>query len=134
MENKMPEFTIIRLGKDSVPNIKVLDSLHDSPAEPVSFTIACKQVPPGVEAGCYCFIYLGSDNSKGLPTQWTKGLRALGKIVGKKGGPNYADEKQIDLEVKIVLPESVNKKDLLAKAPDDYYWFSEVPVIGLSSY
>jgi len=130
----MPEFTIIRLGKDSVPEIKVLDSLHSFPEEPLKFTIACKQVPPEVKIGCYCFLYLGSDNSKGLPTEWTKGLRALGQIVGKEGGPNYADEKQIDLEVKIVLPESVNKKDFLAKAKDEYFWISEVPVIGLSSY
>lgn len=134
MEKKKREYAIIRLGKDSVSDIKVLDSIHDSPEEPVRFTIACKQVPPDVEDGSYCFLYLGSDNSKGLPTQWTKGLRAFGQIVGKKGGPNYADEKHIDLEVKIVLPESINKKDLLAKAPDAYYWFSEVPVIGLSSY
>lgn len=134
MKKQMPEFTIIRLGKDSVPDIRILDSLHNSPEEPLRFTIACKQVPPDVETGCYCFLYLGSDNSKGLPTEWTKGLRAFGQIVGKEGGPSYADEKQIDLEVKIVLPESVNKKDFLAKAKDEYYWISEVPVIGLSSY
>lgn len=130
----MPKFTIIRLGKDSVPNIESLDSMHGSPTEPICFSISCTQVPSDAEPGCYCFLYLGSDNRKGTPTQWTKGLRALGKIVGKQGGSNYADRKQIDLEVKIVLPESVTKKDLLARAPEDYYWISEMPVIGLSSY
>jgi len=130
----MSEFVIIRLGKDSVSNIESLDSFHDSPVEPIRFTVSCTQVPSDVEAGCYCFLYLGSDNSKGTPTPWTKGLRALGRVVRKQGGPNYADRKQVDLEVKIVLPESVAKKDLLARAPEDYYWISEVPVIGLESY
>ena len=134
MENKMFEFVIIRLGKDSVPEIKSLDSLHYSPEEPIRFTINCRQVPPSVGVGFYCFLYLGSDNKKGLPTQWSKGLRALGKIVEKKGSPDYGDEKKIGIEVKIVFPESVNKQDFLARARDEYYWISEIPVIGISSY
>ncbi|WP_321393766.1 DUF262 domain-containing protein [uncultured Desulfuromusa sp.] len=130
----MPEFVIIRLGKDSVADIELLDSFHDSPAQPILLSVSCTQVFSDLEPGCYCFLYLGSDNSKGVATPWTKGLRALGKVVGKQGGPNYADRKQVDLEVKIVFPESVAKKDLLARAPEDYYWISEVPVIGLDSY
>lgn len=130
----MPEFAIIRLGKDSVPAIKKLDSLHDAPGEPLMVTISCTQVPRDVESGHYAFFYLGSDNSKGIPTKWSQGLRAFGKIISKNGGPNYGDTWQVEVEVKVVFPESINKMKFLEKASEAYLGFSEAPVIGLSSY
>ena len=87
-----------------------------------------------ISPGYYALLYLGSDNSKGIPTQWEQGLRALGKIVGKRGGAKWADACKIDIEVKVIFPESINKEDFLQKAPKIYYWFSGMPVIGLSSY
>jgi len=130
----MPEFVIVRLGKDSVPAIKKLDSLHDAPGEPLQFTVSCTQVPREVESGHYAFFYLGSDNSKGIPTKWSQGLRAFGKIISKNGGPNYGDRWQVEVEVKVVFPESINKMKFLEKASEAYLRFSEAPVIGLSSY
>lgn len=130
----MPEFVIIRLGKDSVADIKKLDSFHDAPSEPLSLTVSCAQVPLDVKPDSYVFLYIGSDNSKGSPTEWKQGLRAFGKIIKKEGGPNYADRWQVTVEVKVIFPESINKKDFLAKAPRDYYWFSSIPVLGLSSF
>ena len=130
----MPEFAIIRLGKDSVPAIKKLDSLHDAPGEPLMVTVLCTQVPRDVESGHYAFFYLGSDNSKGIPTKWSQGLRAFGKIISKNGGPNYGDRWQVEVEVKVVFPESINKMKFLEKASEAYLRFSEAPVIGLSSY
>lgn len=130
----MQKFAIIRLGKDSTSEIQLINSFQVSPQSPVHLTISCTQVPAEVEPGYFCFLYLGSDNSKGLPTEWTKGLRAIGKITGKQGGEKYADKKIIDIEVKIILPNSIDKKDFLAKAPNSYYWISEVPIIGISSY
>ena len=130
----MPEFVIIRLGKDSVPDIRRLDSIHTAPAEPVMLAVRCTQVPSSVRPGSYALLYLGSDNSKGMPTRWKQGLRALGRIVTKTGGKKYADQCQIEVEVKVIFPESISKEDLLLKAPTVYYWFSGMPVIGLSSY
>jgi hypothetical protein len=130
----MPEFVIIRLGKDSIPDIKQLDSMRAAPAKPIKLTVTCTQVPLNVGPGFYAFLYLGSDNSKGIPTQWAQGLRALGKIVSKTGGEKYADKCQIGVEVKVIFPESIGKEDFLQKAPGVYYWFSGMPVIGLSSY
>jgi hypothetical protein len=87
-----------------------------------------------VGSGFYAFLYLGSDNSKGSPTQWKQGLRALGKIVGKTGGVKYADKCEIELEVNVIFPESLSKEDFLQKAAVDYNNFWGMPVIGLSSY
>jgi len=127
-------FTIIRLGKDSVTAIQTLDSFHNAPPEPIRFTVSCTQVPLAVEAGFYCFLCLGSDNSKGAQTEWNKGLRAFGKIIEKAGGPKWQDNWKLTIEVKIVLSESIAPKDFLARAPQDYYWFSGIPMVGVSSY
>lgn len=130
----MPEFVIIRLGKDSVPDIRRVDVFHGAPVTAVRLTVICTQVPLTVGSGFYAFLYLGSDNSKGSPTQWKQGLRALGKIVGKTGGVKYADKCEIELEVNVIFPESLSKEDFLQKAAVDYNNFWGMPVIGLSSY
>ncbi len=128
------KFAIIRLGKDSVSEINKIDSLRTSPTEPLQITVSCTQVPSSVVVGCYCILYLGSDNSKGAPTAWKKGIRALGVLTNKQGGEKYSEKADLSLEIKIVLPTSVNKKDLLAKSPENYFWCSGIPVIGLDSY
>lgn len=130
----MHEFVIIRLGKDSVPDIEKLDSFHAAPEKPIRLTVTCRQVPLDVGPGYYALLYLGSDNSKGMPTKWKQGIRALGKIVSKSGGSKYADEWQVDVEVKVVFPESISKQTFVKKASDVYYGFSGMPVIGISSY
>ncbi|MEN6350365.1 MAG: DUF262 domain-containing protein [Syntrophomonas sp.] len=130
----MPDFVIIRLGKDSVPDIKKIDSFHGAPETPVNLTVTCTQVPLIVGPGYYVFLYLGSDNSKGISTQWSQGLRALGKIINKRGGTKYADACEIDIEVKAIFPASISKEDFLQNTPIVYYWFSGMPIIGLSSY
>lgn len=81
----MSKFAIIRLGKDSVTDIKTIDALHKSPATPVQFTVHCKQVPTELDTGDYAFFCFGSDNSQGAPTDWVRGVRALGTIVRKTG-------------------------------------------------
>jgi hypothetical protein len=130
----MPEFVTVRLGKDSVSDITKIDSIHGAPSTAVKLTVTCTQVPLSVGPGFYAFLYLGSDNSKGLPTRWVQGLRALGKIVSKTGGEKYADKCEVGVEVNVIFPESISKEDFLQKAPNVYYGFSGMPVIGLSSY
>lgn len=129
----MSEFVIIRLGKDSVPDIEKLYLLH-TPAEPVRLTVTCTQVPLGVRQGYYAFLYLGSDNSKGLPTKWKQGVRAIGKILSKTGGERYSDKCEINIEVNVIFPESIGREDFLQRAPDVYYWFSGMPILGINSY
>lgn len=129
----MSNFAIIRLGKDSVADIKTLDALHKSPAAPVKFTVHCKQVPNELEAGNYVFICFGSDNSQGSPTDWVRGVRALGTIESKTGGPGYNDAWNVSVEIKVILPQSVVRRDLLAHASTAYFWCSGVPTIGIEA-
>jgi len=130
----MDEFAIIRLGKDSVPEIKVIDNLHGRLQTPLNLSVSCSQVPIDVVAGTFCFLWLGSDNSKGVETDWQKGLRAIGKVVNKSGGPTYKDDWVVDVSVLYVLPYSVEKKDFLAYAAHAYYWCSEIPILGINAY
>lgn len=130
----MSDFAIIRLGKDSVSDIKKLNALRKSPEKPVNLTVRCAQVPQELKAGDYAFICLGSDNNKGIATEWTRGVRALGKVTRKSGGPGYNDQWNLSVEIRVVLPESVTQKDLLAKAPRAYYWCSDIPVLGVDTH
>lgn len=129
----MPEFFVIRLGKDSVDDIRRLDALKAAPEEPFDLTVTCTQVPTKLSPGDYAFVWFGSDNSKGAPTDWKQGLRAVAVVTSKAGGPGYNDSHDIGLRISVILPSSVDKKDLLAKASAAYYWMSDVPVVGLSS-
>lgn len=130
----MSSFAIIRLGKDSVADIRALDALRASPAAPVKLVVRCAQVPQELSPGDYVFICFGSDNSKGIPTAWTRGVRALGIVTAKAGGPGYNDPWDVGVEIEVVLPESVTQKDLLAKAPTAYYWCSDIPVLGVDTH
>jgi hypothetical protein len=130
----MSRFLVIRLGKDSVPDIRRIDAEHASPTQPVNLQIPCRQVSDQVAPGNFAFLWLGSDNSKGAPTDWKQGLRAFGVVTKKTGGPSWKDEWTVSLSVPIVFPTSITHHQFLAKAPTAYYWFSGVPVLGVSTY
>lgn len=130
----MAKYAIIRLGKDSVADIRAIDALTASPPAPLIFDVKCSQVPQELAIGDFAFICLGSDNNQGTPTDWVRGVRALGTITNKSGGPGYNDSWVVSLEVKVALPASVTKKDLLAIAPEAYFWASEIPVLGIDTH
>lgn len=130
----MAKYAIIRLGKDSVSDIKAIDALTGSPSTALIFDVKCAQVPQELEAGDFAFICLGSDNNQGAPTAWVRGVRALGTVTNKTGGPGYNDPWVVSLEVKVALPASVTKKDLLAIAPEAYFWASDIPVLGVDTH
>jgi hypothetical protein len=129
----MADFYVLRLGKDSVADMRALDSLSASPSTPIVITFRCKQVPSDAAIGSYVFVWLGSDNNKGQPTDWKRGLRAMGKLVSKQGGPSYNDEWILGIDIPIVLPHSIDQHDLLDSAPGAYSDFSYVPILGLSA-
>jgi len=128
----MSNFYVLRLGKDSVDVMRQLDGITSSPSEPLSIVFQCKQVPADATIGSYLFIWLGSDNSKGQATEWKKGLRAMGKLVSKEGGPGYNDQWTLGIEIPIVLSQSINQHDLLDSEPAAYSDFSYAPILGLS--
>jgi hypothetical protein len=130
----MSNFAIIRLGKDSVPDILSIDKWKKSPDNPVTINVSCTQVPSELAIGDFAFICLGSDNNKGGAIDWVRGLRALGSVVKKDGGPKFADHWDVGVEIRVILPQSVNQKDLLGIAPTAYYWCSDVPVLGVDTH
>ena len=128
----MPDFFVLRLGKDSVADMKALDALNASPSIPISISFRCKQVLSNASIGSYVFIWMGSDNNKGQDTEWKRGLRAMGRLTSKDGGPGYNDEWTLGIQIPIVLPSSIDQHDLLDSAPAAYSDFSYVPILGLS--
>jgi len=81
MHNIVNLFSIIRLGKDSVPDIRKVDGLHGKPSMEIRLKVKCSQVPLEVTKDAFCLVWLGSDNNKGADTDWIKGLRAIGKVI-----------------------------------------------------
>jgi hypothetical protein len=99
----------------------------------LSFEVKCTQVPEEAGKDTFCFIWLGSDNNKGMPTNWKQGLRAFGVINSKRGGPGYNDEWELKVRIHFVFEQSINKTDLLEHNPALYTEISGMPIIGLSA-
>lgn len=128
-------FATLRLGKTSVDDIKEIDSQHGgviTPAKDVS--VVCTQVPADLTEGTYVFIWLGSDNSKGIATSWKQGFKAVGKVKSIDRGEKFNDESTTIVEVQYIFSEAVNRLDILRDAPSAYYWCSSLPVIGLDDH
>ena len=129
----MANFSTAKLGKTSEISIRALDQLKASPATPYAFDITCSQVSLDLLDGDYLFIGFGSNNSKGAATDWVRGVRALGTVTNKKGGPNSKDQWVISVEIRVVLPQSVTPKDLLDVDPVAYAKFSGLPIVGMGA-
>lgn len=74
-------FATLRLGKTSVDEIKRMDK--SSPgivATDFNISVKCTQVPSDLNSGTYVFIWLGSDNSKGIQTEWKQGFKSIGVV------------------------------------------------------
>src|ERR1039458_5382501 len=130
----MANFYIIRLGKGSESEIRSIDKEHGKLTIPLDITLICKQVPAQFSVGDFAFVWLGSNNSQGTPTEWKQGLRAFGKLKARSGGAGYNDSQNLELSLPLALPTSIDRQDLLAHSPIAYYWMSEIPILGLNSY
>ena len=128
-------FATLRLGKTSVEDIRELDSqtggIH-SPA--IEISVVCTQVPADLIPGTYTFIWLGSDNAKGIATSWKQGFKAVGKVKSIDRGEKFNDESTTTLEIEYIFSEAINRLDILRDAPAAYYWCSSMPVIGLDDH
>lgn len=128
-------FATVRLGKTSVDDIRGLDSHPSGCVYPSkSISVVCTQVPIDLVVGTYAFIWLGSDNSKGIATSWKQGFKAIGRIQSIERGEKFNDESTTVVEVMYVFSEAVNRLDILRDAPAAYYWCSSLPVIGLDDH
>lgn len=127
------QFIVIRLGKDSVADIERIDAIKSNLDEPFKFEFTCKQVEQAIKENAYVFIYLGSDNNKGIQTAWKKGLRAIGLLQKISGWENFQSTCTLSIKVFTVFSESLNQYDFLDKSPALYRHFSQYPIIGIQS-
>ena len=99
-------------------------------ASPIEFT--CAQVPQDFDADSLVWLWMGSDNNKGVATNWRQGIRALARCESKK-----ADGKQftIILDEVLILPRTVEKMELLTTFPITYAKeLSEAVIVGINNY
>lgn len=130
-----PKFITMRLGKDSVDDIRVIDARNGGIQEPpYVLTVTCKQVPRSLDANCFAVLWLGSDNSKGMATDWKQGIRAVAKVIDVKLGANHNDDSDITVSIGYIFGQSINKIDLIDSYANAYRHFSELPLVGLNDY
>lgn len=129
------KFITIRLGKDSVADI---NRLCEAPIgilkDRFSIVVRCTQVPDNYGANDYAFIWLGSDNNKGMPTKWKQGFKSVGIVKEVKRGEKYNDVSETTIEIVYVFGQSFNRLDILRSAPFAYYWCSSMPLIGIDDH
>ena len=128
-------FATLRLGKTSVDEIKRMDK--SSPgivATDFSISVKCTQVPPDLNSGTYVFIWLGSDNSKGIQTEWKQGFKSIGAVSSVVRAEKYNDESTILVSIKYIFQNAVSRLDVLKDAPAEYYWCSALPIIGIDDH
>jgi hypothetical protein len=126
-------FGIVRLGKNSVDHIREIDSYSSLSLVNFDINLHCTQVTGDLLPSDCIFIWLGSDNSKGQNTSWEKGLRAIGVLAEKSGGPSFKDDWDLIVNVRLILPGSLAHRDYLHLGAT-YEAFSDIPVLGLNTY
>ena len=130
-----PSFYTLRLGKTSVQDITRIDNLTPGvQAPPFELSVVCKQVPKTLTSGCYALIWLGSDNSKGTPTAWKQGFRAIARVESVDLGKAFNDDTTTRLSIGYVFEASLTKTDLLEAAPAVYVRYSEMALFGMDDY
>jgi hypothetical protein len=124
-------FLVIRLGKDSLPDIARFT--NSATAAPFNFEFTCTQVEQAISPGDYAFIYLGSDNNKGIETAWKQGLRGIARVADLVRGGGFNDENTFSLDVISVFSKSLDQFDFLERSATLYKYFSQYPIIGIKS-
>ena len=128
-------FATLRLGKTSVEEIKRINSkTGGASTEPFPISVVCTQIPADLDVGVIVFVWLGSDNSKGMATEWKQGFKAIGRVTSVTRGEKYNDESTTEVEVFYVFPNAINRLDILRDAAADYYRCSSMPIIGLDDH
>ena len=128
-------FTTVRLGKSSVSDIKALNATPSGLVmTPLLLNVVCTQVPAECAVDNYVFIWLGSDNNKGAATEWKQGFKAFGQITALNRGTSWNDNTTTTIRVLFVFSDAITRLDLLKLAPEEYYYCSSAPIIGLDDH
>lgn len=128
-------FITIRLGKDSTSDIeRICASETGVLTECFTINVKCTQVPENYAKEDFAFLWLGSDNNKGVPTKWKQGFKAFGRVKSISKGKNYNDVSETVVEIAYIFSEAINRLDILRCAPVPYYWCSSMPLIGIDDH
>jgi hypothetical protein len=128
-------FITVRLGKDSIPDIQEICSSEVGVLRnPFIIKVKCTQIPDNYGVNDYAFLWLGSDNNKGMPTQWKQGFKAVGHVENVTKGKSYNDTSETTIRIIYIFREAINRMDILRCAPIAYYWCSSMPLIGLDDH
>lgn len=130
----MISYFIIRLGVDSEPEIRQIDSFCNYSTSPFPIDVLCRQVPKGLSRGDFAVIWLGTNNNKGGKTPWVQGVRALAQVEDVLGDGGYNSAKIVRLTVRIVFPQSITKMDIVTKESARYPDIAAMPVLGVNNY
>ena len=107
-------FITVRLGKDSIPDIQKICLSETGVLEnPFTINVKCTQVPDNYGVDDYAFLWLGSDNNKGMPTQWKQGFKAVGRVENVIKGKNYNDTSETTIKIVYIFHEAINRMDIL---------------------
>ena len=94
------KFVTMRLGKDSVDDIRKIDSRPGGIQNPAYvLSVTCKQAPRSLAPGTFAVLWLGSDNSKGAATDWKQGIRAIAKINKVDLGAKHNDPSTTEISI-----------------------------------
>lgn len=131
----MIKFATVRLGKTSVDDIKRINSLPlGILSSPIIVPVICTQVPLELETNAIIFLWFGSDNAKGMPTEWKQGFKAVGTVVEIIRGASFNSETTTKIRIEYIFSEAINRLDILRDASSAYYNCANLPIIGIDDH
>lgn len=131
----MIKFATVRLGKTSVDDIKRINSLPSGiSSSPIIVPVICTQVPLELETNTIIFLWFGSDNAKGMPTEWKQGFKAVGTVVEIIRGASFNSETTTKIRIEYVFSEAINRLDILRDASSAYFNCANIPIIGIDDH
>ena len=99
-----------------------------------TINVKCTQIPENYNSGDYAFIWLGSDNNKGMSTKWKQGFKAIGRVASIMRSASYNETSETTIDIVYVFKDAINRLDFLRSAPVEYYWCSSMPLIGIDDH
>lgn len=131
----MIKFATVRLGKTSVDDIKRINTLPSGIlSSPIIVPVICTQVPLELETNTIIFLWFGSDNAKGMPTEWKQGFKAVGTVVEIIRGASFNSETTTKIRIEYVFSEAINRLDILRDASSAYFNCANLPIIGIDDH
>ncbi|MBR2959411.1 MAG: AAA family ATPase [Bacteroidales bacterium] len=69
-----------------------------------------------------------------MPTKWKQGFKAIGRVGTIIRGASYNETSETAINIVYVFNDAINRLDFLRSAPIEYYWCSNMPLIGIDDH